>query len=74
MDLQRCYNDSEDTFPLPPHIKERYGPFGFPAPADARRPYITSNFVTGIDGKASFRELKVVPMATRFQEAEQIVG
>jgi riboflavin biosynthesis pyrimidine reductase len=58
MDLQRCYNDSEDTFPLPPHIKERYGPFGFPASADARRPYITSNFVTGIDGKASFRELK----------------
>jgi len=58
MDLQRCYNASEDTFPLPPHIKKRYGPFGFPAPVDASRPYITSNFVTGIDGKASFRELK----------------
>ena len=58
MDLQRCYNASEDTFPLPPHIKERYGPFGFPAPVDASRPYITSNFVMGIDGKASFRELK----------------
>jgi riboflavin biosynthesis pyrimidine reductase len=58
MDLQRCYNAGEDLFPLPRHIKERYGPFGFPAPADARRPYISSNFVTGIDGRASFRELK----------------
>ena len=58
MDLQRCYNASEDTFPLPRHIKERYGPFGFPAPADARRPYISSNFVMGLDGRASFRELK----------------
>ncbi|HSC57409.1 MAG TPA: hypothetical protein VLC51_09405, partial [Nitrospira sp.] len=58
MDLQLCYNTSEDTFPLPRHIKERYGPFGFPASADARRPYITSNFVMGLDGKASFRELK----------------
>jgi len=57
MDLQRCYNASEDTFPLPPHIKERYGPFGFPEPAGIDRPYITSNFVTGIDGRASFREL-----------------
>ncbi len=58
MDLQLCYNASEDTFPLPRHIKERYGPFGFPAPADAHRPYISSNFVTGLDGRASFRELK----------------
>ncbi len=58
MDLQLCYNASEDTFPLPRHIKERYGPFGFPAPADARRPYISSNFVMGLDGRASFRELK----------------
>ena len=58
MDLHRCYNASEDTFPLPRHIKERYGPFGFPAPADARRPYICSNFVMGLDGRASFRELK----------------
>ncbi len=58
MDLQCCYNASEDTFPLPRHIKKRYGPFGFPAPADARRPYITSNFVMGLDGGASFRELK----------------
>jgi riboflavin biosynthesis pyrimidine reductase len=58
MDLQLCYNASEDTFPLPRHIKEYYGPFGFPAPADARRPYITSNFVMGLDGRASFRELK----------------
>ncbi|MEP7151175.1 MAG: dihydrofolate reductase family protein [Nitrospira sp.] len=57
MDLQRCYNASEDTFPLPRHIKEGYGPFGFPAPADARRPYISSNFVMGLDGRASFREL-----------------
>lgn len=58
MDLHVCYNASEDTFPLPRHIKERYGPFGFPAPADARRPYISSNFVMGLDGRASFRELK----------------
>lgn len=58
MDLQRCYNASEDTFPLPRHLKERYGPFGFPASTDTRRPYISSNFVMGLDGKASFRELK----------------
>ena len=58
MDLQLCYNASEDTFPLPRHIKERYGPFGFPALADARRPYISSNFVMGLDGRASFRELE----------------
>ena len=57
MDLQLCYTASEDTFPLPRHFKERYGPFGFPAPADARRPYISSNFVMGLDGRASFREL-----------------
>ena len=25
MDLQLCYNASEDTFPLPPHIKLLYG-------------------------------------------------
>ena len=58
MDLQCCYNASEDTFPLPRHIKERYGPFGFPAPPDVRRPYISSNFVMGLDGRASFRELE----------------
>ena len=58
MDLQLCYNACEDTFPLPRHIKERYGPFGFPALADARRPYISSNFVMGLDGRASFRELE----------------
>ena len=57
MELQRCYNDSEDTFPLPRQIKEHYGPFWFPAPADARRPHISSNFVMGLDGRASFREL-----------------
>jgi riboflavin biosynthesis pyrimidine reductase len=58
MDLQRCYNTSEDTFPLPQGIKERYGPFGFPEPRDPHRPYISSNFVMGLDGRASFRELK----------------
>ncbi|MDE3042324.1 MAG: dihydrofolate reductase family protein [Nitrospirota bacterium] len=58
MDLQLCHNASEGAFPLPRHIKERYGPFGFPAPADARRPYISSNFVMGLDGRVSFRELK----------------
>jgi riboflavin biosynthesis pyrimidine reductase len=58
MNLQCCYNAGEDTFSLPPQIKERYGPFGFPEPADASRPYISSNFVTGVDGRASFRELK----------------
>jgi hypothetical protein len=30
MDLQSCYNASEDTFPLPLNIKQLYGPFGFP--------------------------------------------
>jgi riboflavin biosynthesis pyrimidine reductase len=58
MDIQLCYNASEDTFPLPRHFKERYGPFGFPDPRDPHRPYISSNFVMGLDGRASFRELK----------------
>lgn len=58
MDLQPCYNASEDTFPLPPEIRQRYGPFGFPEPVDPRRPHITSNLVMGLDGRASFRELK----------------
>jgi 5-amino-6-(5-phosphoribosylamino)uracil reductase len=58
MDLQHCYNASEDTFPLPSNIKERYGPFGFPEPRDPHRPYISSNFVMGLDGRVSFRELR----------------
>ena len=58
MDLQLCYTVSEDTFPLPRHFKERYGPFGLPAPADAHRPYISSNFVMGLDGRCSFREVE----------------
>ena len=58
MDLQRCYSVSEDTFPLPQQIKERYGPFVFPRRRDSDRPYIRSNFVRGLDGRASFRELK----------------
>ena len=58
MDLQLCYNASEDTFPLPRPIRERYGPFGFPERRDIHRPYISSNFVMGLDGRASFRELK----------------
>jgi riboflavin biosynthesis pyrimidine reductase len=58
MNLQICHNGSEDTFPLPRHIKQLYGPFGFPEPADIRRPYITSNLVMGLDCRASFTELK----------------
>ena len=58
MDLQLCYTASEDAFPLPQHIKERYGPFGLPEPRDPHRPYMSSNFVMGLDGRASFRELK----------------
>ena len=58
MSLQYCYNASEDTFPLPQGIKDRYGPFGFPEPRDPQRPYISSNFVMGLDGRVSFRELK----------------
>jgi len=58
MDLQLCYNASEDTFPLPLHIKQLYGPFGFPTRCDTHRPYISSNFVMGLDGRASFTELK----------------
>jgi len=50
MNLQVCYNASEDTFPLPRHIKEHYGPFGFSTPTDARRPHITSSLVMGLDG------------------------
>ncbi|HET6198783.1 MAG TPA: dihydrofolate reductase family protein [Candidatus Acidoferrales bacterium] len=57
MNLRPCYNASEDTFPLPPDIRACYGPFGFPAPAETHRPYITSNFVIGLDGRASFREI-----------------
>jgi 5-amino-6-(5-phosphoribosylamino)uracil reductase len=57
MNLQHCYNASEDTFPLPPDIKQIYGPFGFPEPADPRRPYVSSNLVMGLDGKASYKEL-----------------
>src|ERR1043165_5736108 len=55
--LQRCFNESEDRFALPDRIRELYGPFGFPAPRDNSRPYITSNFVMGLDGRVSFREL-----------------
>lgn len=58
MHLQFCYNASEDTFPLPRNIKERYGPFGLPERRDTHRPYISSNFVMGLDGRGSFRELK----------------
>ncbi len=58
MEIQRCYNASEDTFPLPQPIKERYGPFGIPEPRDPHRPYISSNFVMGLDGRVSFRELE----------------
>jgi riboflavin biosynthesis pyrimidine reductase len=58
MDLQLCYSASEDTFPLPRHIKQRYGPFGFPERRDIHRPYISSNLVMGLDGRASFTELK----------------
>lgn len=55
--LQRCFNESEDRFALPDRIRELYGPFGFPAPRDNSRPYISSNFVMGLDGRVSFREL-----------------
>jgi riboflavin biosynthesis pyrimidine reductase len=58
MDLQLCYSASEDGFPLPRNIRERYGPFGFPARRGIHRPYISSNFVIGLDGRASFKELK----------------
>jgi riboflavin biosynthesis pyrimidine reductase len=58
MNLRLCYSASEDTFPLPRHIKEHYGPFGFPECRDPHRPYISSNLVMGLDGGASFRELK----------------
>jgi riboflavin biosynthesis pyrimidine reductase len=57
VDLQRSYNHSEDRFPLPERIKAFYGPFGFPDPP-ANRPWITSNFVMALDGRASFREIQ----------------
>jgi riboflavin biosynthesis pyrimidine reductase len=59
MELHLSYTASEDTFPLPAHIRERYGPFGFPPIADSSRPYISSNFVMGLDARTSFREPKV---------------
>jgi riboflavin biosynthesis pyrimidine reductase len=58
MNLRTCFNTSEDKFPLPSEIKQRYGAFGFPENKNADRPYITSNLVMALDGKASFRELK----------------
>jgi riboflavin biosynthesis pyrimidine reductase len=58
MDLRVFYNTSEDKFPLPSHLKKLYGPFGFPVDTKTDRPYITSNLVMALDGKASFRELK----------------
>lgn len=58
VDLRMSYNASEDTFPLPDDIRQSYGPFGFPAPPVSGRPYITSNFVVSLDGRASFSELK----------------
>jgi riboflavin biosynthesis pyrimidine reductase len=57
MPLQKCFNASEDTFPLPDRIKKEYGPFGFPSARNDSRPYLTSNFVLGLDGRVSFREL-----------------
>jgi riboflavin biosynthesis pyrimidine reductase len=58
MRFQRCFNHSEDTFPLPSELKQLYGPFGFPEPRDPRRPYTTSNFVMSLDGRAAFHELR----------------
>lgn len=58
MQLYCCFNESEDTFPLPPNLKRLYGPFGFPEPHDPSRPYTTSNFVMSLDGRAAFRELR----------------
>lgn len=57
MTLQRCFSISEDIFPLPQNIKQKYGPFGFPPARDTTRPYVSSNFVMGLDGRVSFREL-----------------
>jgi riboflavin biosynthesis pyrimidine reductase len=57
MPLQRCFNQSEDGFPMTAQMKEVYGPFGFPKGRDDSRPYVTSNFVMGLDGRVSFREL-----------------
>ena len=57
MNLRIGYTASEDTFPLPAEIREFYGPFGFPPNPRADRPYVTSNFVMGLDGRVSFREL-----------------
>ncbi len=59
MDLHLSYTESEDTFPLPAGIRERYGPFGFSETGGITRPYISSNLVMGLDGRTSFRELKV---------------
>ena len=58
MALHLCYSASETPFPYR-DTSRAHGPFGFPAPADSRRPYICcSKFRDGLDGRASFRELK----------------
>lgn len=58
MNLKNLFNSSEDGFPLLEEWKSFYGPFGLDIPESPKdRPYISSNFVTGIDGRASFREL-----------------
>ena len=62
------YNASEDKFPLPDRIRAFYGPFGFPEPP-AARPYITSNFVMGLDGRASSR-YRDTPAAINFCSSE----
>ena len=54
--LQPLFNASEDTFPLPQELKSIYGPFGFPEPPNDR-PYTASNFVMGLDGRVSFRDV-----------------
>lgn len=55
--VRSCYNLSEDSAPLPASIRAAYGPFALPEAADPRQPYISSNFVMGLDGRVSFREI-----------------
>ncbi|MGH9354652.1 MAG: dihydrofolate reductase family protein, partial [Terriglobia bacterium] len=57
IDLRLCWTSSARGFPLPAAVERIYGPFELPEPS-VERPYISSNFVTSLDGVASFRELR----------------
>jgi riboflavin biosynthesis pyrimidine reductase len=57
MNLKCLYNNNKNRITLPVNIRDAYGNLDLPElPKD--RLYVSSNFVIGIDGRTSFRELK----------------